>query len=1250
MKNIYVFLLVIVGVFSLDDQTYIRGFANQIGLAEDQITDNINCFSNAATKIEDFKTAVTTSGASISDTEILNWMQQVKLVLMEDCSVFESDVKEYFSQNSLAPVFQEALCNNIVTYNTAIKQKLVTWASSLNLNQEQEAGKKHAFIYQILFGVVNPTSDPIASFTFTSSGMVATVNGADSSDPDGIIAKYKWNFGEQGSSTNTISSSSSSTASHTYTKSGTYIVSLTVTDNSGRTGTTTSSVRINAVPTVSFTYSNTGTTVTFNAEKSSDPDGTISNYAWTFGDSGSPSNTASGATSSTTHTYPAVGTYSVSLTLTDNDGATSSQTQIIRVNAAPIASFTKTISGRTVAFTSTSTDSDGGIVNYEWNFGESGSSSNIASGSSTASHTYSTVGGSFTVSLKVTDTDGAIDTITQSFTILPNSAPTADFTPTLSVSSKTITFNAGASVDLDGTIKNYKWNFGEPSSSSNTLSTPSSTATHTFALTGTYTVTLIVTDNEGATATATKSVKVNAVPAVIFTTTVSKRVATFNAGTITDSDGTITNYSWNFGDSSSGSNTASGPSTSTATHTYPLSGGTYLVTLVVTDSDGATPSLSQPVTILPGYAPTASFTHSISGNTISFNAGASTDSDGTIVNYAWNFGEPSSGSNTVSGATSTLSHTYSSPGTYTVSLTVTDDEGTTTTFSKSIKINVVPTASFTQVISGKTMTFNAGASTDSDGTIVNYAWNFGESGSSSNTASSTSPSASHTYASYGTYTVSLVVTDSDGATATQTKSLKANAQPTASFTSSISGRTVTFNGAASSDFEGPIANYAWNFGEPSSGSNTVSSASSTATHTYSTNGGTFVVTLIVTDSDGATSSLVQSITIQPGSAPTVSYTYSMSGNTLTVNSVASDSDGTIATLAWNFGEPSSSSNTASIASTSHTYSTSGTYTVTFTATDDEGASTTVSKSIKINAVPTASYTYSISDKTLTFNAGASTDADGTIDNYAWDFGESGSSSNTASGSSSSASHTYASYGTFTVVLTITDNDGGTSTKTQNIKVSAAPVASFSVTSVIARTLIFDASASTDTDGTIASYRWTFGSGSPVTTSSATQSYTYSSVGTYTVTLTVTDNDGITASTSKSVEVPSACNGLLHFIASWDKQGDYDLMVGLPNGGVVGYYGKGPDSNTQYSELIVESGSMSTPEEVCWRGINNIPATGTYHLCLNPYSTSGGLPSTGSITVIKGGSSQTYTKSLTSQVNGQNCNPSWGSYITSISYP
>ncbi len=191
--------------------------------------------------------------------------------------------------------------------------------------------------FSLAGGAPPPNTPPTASFTFNCTDLGCTFDGSGSSDSDGTITGYAWNFGDG-------ATGSGVTTSHTYATEGTYTVTLTVTDNDGATGSSSQSVTVtagstNEPPTASFTFSCTDLGCTFDGSSSSDSDGTITGYAWNFGDGA----TGSGVT--TSHTYAAGGTYTVTLTVTDDGGATDSTSQSVTVTEPPSGDITLSLSG-----------------------------------------------------------------------------------------------------------------------------------------------------------------------------------------------------------------------------------------------------------------------------------------------------------------------------------------------------------------------------------------------------------------------------------------------------------------------------------------------------------------------------------------------------------------------------------------------------------------------------------------------------------------------------------------------------------------------------------------------------------------------------------------------------------------------------------------------------------------------------------------------------------------------------------------
>ena len=180
---------------------------------------------------------------------------------------------------------------------------------------------------------------PVAAFTSSVSGLSATVNGSTSTDADGTIASYAWDFGDGATATGVTP------AAHAYAAAGTYQVKLTVTDDKGATGTVTKAVTVtagpaNQNPVASFTATPTDLTVAVDGTASTDPDGSVASYAWNFGDG----STATGSTAS--HPYAAAGTYTVTLTVTDNLGAVNTVTKSVTVVAPAGAAFAADDFGR----------------------------------------------------------------------------------------------------------------------------------------------------------------------------------------------------------------------------------------------------------------------------------------------------------------------------------------------------------------------------------------------------------------------------------------------------------------------------------------------------------------------------------------------------------------------------------------------------------------------------------------------------------------------------------------------------------------------------------------------------------------------------------------------------------------------------------------------------------------------------------------------------------------------------------------
>jgi PKD repeat protein len=247
------------------------------------------------------------------------------------------------------------------------------------------------------FGAGAPTTNALPNAAFTPGCTPAGCRFSDgSTDPDGSVTAWLWDFGDG-------SSSNQRNPLHTFASAGTYQVRLTVTDDRGGQGATTRQVTVgeptNAPPAADLGWSCTALDCMF-TDGSADGDGGITAWLWDFGDG----ETASEQNPS--HSYGAANTYTVSLTVTDDDGAQSSVSKQVTVslpgsNASPVADFTSDCTNLTCGFTDRSTDPDGSVVSWSWTFGDGATST-----AQNPSRTYAATG-SYDVVLTVTDDDGA---------------------------------------------------------------------------------------------------------------------------------------------------------------------------------------------------------------------------------------------------------------------------------------------------------------------------------------------------------------------------------------------------------------------------------------------------------------------------------------------------------------------------------------------------------------------------------------------------------------------------------------------------------------------------------------------------------------------------------------------------------------------------------------------------------------------------------------------------------------------------
>jgi PKD repeat protein len=265
----------------------------------------------------------------------------------------------------------------------------------------------------------------------------------------------------------------------------------------------------NTAPVASFTRTCNAADCTFTSTSTDEAPGTIATYAWTFGDGG----TADVMNPSHTYAVTAPTDFTVTLTVMDNEGATDVETQTVTVapvapvNPPPTARFTYSCIAVDCAFTSTSSDvAPGTITTHAWTFGD-GAAADVLN----PSHRYTTTAATdFTVTLTVTDNEGATAVATQTVSVTPAPIrpPAAGFTYSCTNVAKC---SFVSTVDVTpGATATYAWTFGDGGTAD--VSNP----THTYAITvpTDFTVTLTVTDNVGGTAVVSQTVTASPPPPV----------------------------------------------------------------------------------------------------------------------------------------------------------------------------------------------------------------------------------------------------------------------------------------------------------------------------------------------------------------------------------------------------------------------------------------------------------------------------------------------------------------------------------------------------------------------------------------------------------------------------------------------------------------------------------------------------------------------------------------------------------------
>jgi len=614
-----------------------------------------------------------------------------------------------------------------------------------------------------------------------------------------------------------------------------------------------------------------------------------------------------------------------------------------------------------------------------------------------------------------------------------------------------------------------------------TIASPNAATTSVSGLTtGTYIFNVLATDNNTGTISGNDTIVVTAVvPGPITVSAGANQTITLPTnsvtltGTASEVNGTIKSYAWS---------QISGPSTATITTAGQaqttvtgLVQGVYRFQLLVTDALGTTATATVQVTVNPApVVPGPPSANAGSDQTITLPTnsatltGSGTETNGTIVSYAWTqISGPSTATITSAGSAQTTV-TGLVQGVYVFQLLVTDNSGVTATDQTQVTVNPtvpVPGTPVANAGSDQTITLPtnsvslSGSGTETNGTIVGYAWT---QVSGPSTATITTPGQAQTTVTglvQGIYRFKLTVTDNSGVTATATMQVTVNpaavvaGPPSANAgsdqTITLPTNSVTLNGSGS-ESNGTIVSYAWvKTSGPAPGA--ITSAGQAQTTVTGLVQGVYTFQLTVTDALGVTATDVITVTVDPDPTPANQSPVAVPGSNQTTTATAVnldgsgsyDPDGTIASYKW---QQTSGANGVTITGSTTAKPTIaglavGVYTFMLTVTDNAGA--TGSASVTITVTMNSSLTAVAGNDTTVYypnannavlNGTASYDPVGTITGYAWSQVSGPTNVAIATGNTSIGSVTGLAIGDYVFQLTVTSNSGATSSATVTVHV------------------------------------------------------------------------------------------------------------------------------------------------------------------------------------------------------------------------
>jgi poly(3-hydroxybutyrate) depolymerase len=929
------------------------------------------------------------------------------------------------------------------------------------------------------------------------TGISAHVPGS-ATDSDGSVVSYAWSF-VSGPSSWAIGSPNAPVTTIVNLVPGVYVFRLKATDNEGASASDDMQITVSAPPPPNQAPSaHAGSDQTIALPVSSvtlsgsgaDVDGTIASYLWEKISGPASYHIVQASAAQTVIDQLSEGVYQFKLTVTDNDGASSSDVVNITVeglpNVPPVvnAGPDQNITGISAHVPGSATDSDGSIVSYGWSFVSGPSSWAIGSPDAPVTTIANLVPGVYVFRLTATDNEGASSGDEMQITVAaPNQAPSAnagsDQTITLPLNS--ITLN-GSGADADGSVSGYSWTkISGPAQFSIAQSAQAQTGVNQLAE-GVYAFQLTITDNEGAVAFDTVVVTVLPEPANILPSAnagtdiliaLPQNSVTLS-GSGSDADGTIVSYLWEKISGPAQYNIAQPNNAQTSVGN--LIEGDYQFRLTVTDNRNGVAYDTVEVAVDPDYnfVPIAhagaNITITLPVNTAALH-GNGVDPDGSIAGFLWSL---VSGPSSYSIANPTHAQTAVTglvEGVYVFQLAVTDNEGETGTDTKTITVLPAPANQLPVVNAGNdqtiTLPVNSAAlsatASDPDGNIVSYQWSVLPGSPSCIIASASSAQTQVNALQQGVYRFRVEAADNSGAIVADTVSVTVlpapvNTPPAVNAGNDISitlpANSVQLQGSGS-DADGSVASFRWTkISGPAS--YLIVQPGSPQTHVSALVPGVYVFRLEATDNEGAAAYDEVTVTVQspvviPNLVPLVhagpDRALTLPQNSIMLLGSASDPDGTIASYRWSYvSGPSQYQLTRPFAAyTAVSNLVQGTYRFQLTVTDNRGAVASDTMMLVVSPVPVPHVNLppvalAGDDKVILLPSnyltlqGSGADPDGTVSSYRWKQLNGPTGNNLADVQSARTTIQNLAEGLYEFELMVTDNEGATATDTVNVMV------------------------------------------------------------------------------------------------------------------------------------------------------------------------------------------------------------------------